>query len=130
KNFAVRSRVKNVVTCAGEKWDVGTNGRGIQARHIAQGSERLFRETCPRAETRITRLRQRQESEPNMIGVIADVLLAQAHETRDEQRCAREQGDGKGDLRADKDFSKPQLLRARTRTARAFFQSFDQLRLR
>jgi hypothetical protein len=63
-----------------------------QAGHIAQRSERLFRETCARCDVRIARVGQRHEPDPNIIA-IADLLLAQPDEARNEQGRTRKQRD-------------------------------------
>src|SRR5205085_508662 len=105
EDFAVRPGVKHVAAGAGEKGNVGAQARALQTGDITQSGERLFGEALARAEIGIARIRQGDEAEPNIVRAIADILLAQAHETGDEQGRAREQRHGKGNLRADENFA-------------------------
>src|ERR1700750_982911 len=109
EDLAVRTRIKHVAAGAGEQRNVRTESRALDAGQIAHRGERLFGETRSRAEIRIARVGQGDEPEPDIVRVISDVLLTQAHEAGDEQGRAGEQRDGKRDLRADQDFAEPQL---------------------
>ena len=86
----------------------------------------MFCETCARCDVPIGRVRQRHEPDPNIIA-IADVLLTQPDEARDEQGRAREQRHRESHLRTYEDSPKTELIRAAAHSPPAFLQTVDQI---
>src|SRR5207248_4618042 len=91
----------------------------LESRSRAQRRLQLFGKTSPARLVGILGLRQGRDSDPEIVRFETGVLMAQAHEARDEQRRAREQCDRERDLRADENFAEPVLTDPSLRAAAA-----------
>ncbi len=76
QNLAFGPRVQCVTAAGGNQRNVRAHGRALDPRHVAQCGQSLFRETFSRSVVGIARLRQSHEADPEIVGAIADALLA------------------------------------------------------
>src|SRR4030095_12649925 len=99
RNITIGPRIK--ITTEADQRNIAADGGAFEPRNTAQLMERLFNKTLTRWRVGILRGRQCDRTRPKILGTEADVLLTQADETRDEQRCTGQQCDRECDLRAD-----------------------------
>ena len=128
RNFTIVPRIK--ITTEANQRNIAADGRALETRETAQLMECLFNKTLTRRRVEILRGRQCDRTGPKILGTEADVLLTQADETRDEQRCTGQQRDRERDLRADEDFAEALLAHTAARAAAALFQPINQIGVR
>ena len=128
RNIAIAPRIK--ITTEANQRNIAADSRALETRNTAQLMQCLFNKTLTRRRVGILRGRQCNRARPKILGTEADVLLTQADETRDEQRCAGQQRDRERDLRADEDFAEALLAHTAARAAAAFFQPINQIGVR
>ena len=112
------------------QWNIAADRYAFQTGNVVQRIQRLFDKTLPRRRVRILGRRQSDRAGPKIERTKTDVLLAQANETRDEQRRAGKKRDRKSDLRTNKNFSETLLAHAPAGSTAAFFQTVDQVSMR
>ena len=91
RNVAIRARVERRAAAIEER-KPAADRRFLHTGRGAQGARHLLGETRAGSDVRILRLRHDGESDPEILGLETGILMAQPHETRDEQRRARRPG--------------------------------------
>src|SRR5262249_26827132 len=91
RDITIAPRIK--ISTEPNQRNIAANSHALETPNTAPLMECLLNKTLTRRRVGILRGRQCNRTRPKILGTEADVLLAQADETRDEQRCASQQRD-------------------------------------